>query len=303
MIGGAASHRKAGAAEDYDPHSAFEVGVDAEVPLGFSIGERTARAGIFTIAREFIGSPIQVLVLESGQLTETPRATDLNTVESIGEPKGEAEIRRRIEWHGAGSSSWSQQAQPYGVRCRVLGGSSHAWAGKVAAFDSTDFAKRDWIPYSGWPFTLESLTPFIDRAAVTLNLGPNCYDSEFWSLLGLKTPPAGPDPQLLRSFFWQIARSRLDSGDIMRFGPEFVTLDAPNVRVLVNATVTSIDTNAEGSAFDGLEVSTIDGVRSRVRAKAGCWRRAPSKIRACCSRRQRRIRADWAMRTIWSADS
>jgi choline dehydrogenase-like flavoprotein len=221
-----------------------------------------------TIAREFIGSPIQVLILESGQLTETPRATDLNTVESIGEPKGEAEIRRRIEWHGAGSSSWSQQAQPYGVRCRVLGGSSHAWAGKVAAFDSADFAKRDWIPYSGWPFTLESLTPFIDRAAVTLNLGPNCYDSEFWSLLGLKTPPAGPDPQLLRSFFWQIARSRLDSGDIMRFGPEFVTLDAPNVRVLVNATVTAIDTNAEGSAFDGLEVSTMDGVRSRVRAKA-----------------------------------
>jgi choline dehydrogenase-like flavoprotein len=221
-----------------------------------------------TIAREFFGSPIQVLILESGQLTETPRATDLNTVESIGEPKGEAEIRRRIEWHGSGSSSWSQQAQPYGVRCRVLGGSSHAWAGKVAAFDSADFAKRDWIPYSGWPFTLESLTPFIDRAAVTLNLGPNCYDSEFWSLLGLKTPPAGPDPQLLQSFFWQIARSRFNSRDIMRFGSEFVTLTAPNVRVLVNATVTSIDTNAEGSAFDGLEVSTIDGVRSRVRAKA-----------------------------------
>ena len=221
-----------------------------------------------TIAREFFGSPIQVLVLESGQLTETPRATDLNTVESIGEPKGEAEIRRRIEWHGSGSSSWSQEAQPYGVRCRVLGGSSHTWAGKVAAFDAADFAKRDWVPYSGWPFTPESLIPFLDRAAVTLNLGPNCYDSEFWTLLGLKTPPAGPDPALLRSFFWQIARSRLDSGDIMRFGPEFVALDAPNVRVLVNATVTSVDTNAEGSAFGGLEVSTIDGVRSRVRAKA-----------------------------------
>jgi hypothetical protein len=56
MIGGAASHRKARAAGgDYDPHSAFEVGVDAQVPLGFSIGERTPRVGIFTIAREFIG--------------------------------------------------------------------------------------------------------------------------------------------------------------------------------------------------------------------------------------------------------
>jgi choline dehydrogenase-like flavoprotein len=221
-----------------------------------------------TIAREFFGSSTEVLVLESGQLTETPRATDLNTVESIGEPKGEAQTRRRIEWHGSGSSSWSPESQPYGVRCRVLGGSSHAWAGKVAAFDVTDFSKRDWIPYSGWPITPESLTSFVDRAAVRLNLGPNCYDSEFWTLLGLKTPPVGPDSQHLQSFFWQIARSRLDSRDIMRFGPEFVSLEAPNVRVLVNATVTSIDTNEEGSAFESLEVSTIDGVRLRVRAKA-----------------------------------
>jgi choline dehydrogenase-like flavoprotein len=221
-----------------------------------------------TIAREFFGSSTQVLVLESGELTESPRATDLNTVESIGEPEGAAQIQRRIEWHGAGSSSWSQAAQPYGVRCRVLGGSSHAWAGKVAAFDVADFSKRDWIAHSGWPFTRESLDPFIDRAADRLNLGPNCYDSEFWKLLGLKTPPTGPNPQILQSFFWQIARSRLNSNDIMRFGPEFIACDAPNVRTLVNATVTSICTNEEGSAFESLEVSTIDGVRSRVRAKA-----------------------------------
>jgi choline dehydrogenase-like flavoprotein len=106
-----------------------------------------------TIAREFFGTSTRVLILESGQLTENPRATDLNTVESIGEPKGEAQVRRRIEWHGSGSSSWSNDSQGYGVRCRVLGGSSHAWAGKVAAFDSVDFAARDWISYSGWPFT------------------------------------------------------------------------------------------------------------------------------------------------------
>jgi choline dehydrogenase-like flavoprotein len=73
---------------------------------------------------------------------------------------------------------------------------------------------------------------------------------------------------LLKSFFWQFARSRIDMLDHMRFGPEFLPFDAPNVRVLLNATVTRIDTNEAGSAFDGLEVSTIDGVRSRVRAKA-----------------------------------
>jgi choline dehydrogenase-like flavoprotein len=54
----------------------------------------------------------------------------------------------------------------------------------------------------------------------------------------------------------------------MRFGREFVTVEAPNVRVLVNATVTRIDTNESGTAFTGLEVATIDGVRSTVRARA-----------------------------------
>ncbi len=56
IIGGAASHRKAQAdVRDYDQHSTFEVGVDGEVPLGFSIGQKAARAGLFTIARGFSG--------------------------------------------------------------------------------------------------------------------------------------------------------------------------------------------------------------------------------------------------------
>jgi choline dehydrogenase-like flavoprotein len=221
-----------------------------------------------TIAREFSHTSTRVLVLESGGLTETERATDLNTVESIGEPSSEAQIRRRVEWHGAGSSSWSHAAQGYGVRCRVLGGSSHAWAGKVAPFDNVDFMRREWIPYSGWPFELESISPYLDRAAEVLNLGPYCNDEKLWEVMGLKKPPNGPGPETLQSFFWQFSRSRVSSTDILRFGPEFLTLDAPNIRVLVNATVTSIHTNEQGSACDWLEVSTIDGMRCRVRAKA-----------------------------------
>ncbi len=76
------------------------------------------------------------------------------------------------------------------------------------------------------------------------------------------------DPNLFEFFFWQFARSRIDTMDLMRFWTEFVTFDAPNVRVLLNATVTRIDTNQSGSAFEKLEVSTIDGRRSLVRAKS-----------------------------------
>jgi choline dehydrogenase-like flavoprotein len=221
-----------------------------------------------TIAREFFGTATRVLILESGQLEEVPRFTNLNAVESIGEPKGAAQVLKRIEFHGASSGSWSNESQRFGVRCRVLGGSSHAWAGKSAAFDEVDFAARDWVSHSGWPFGLETLAPYLDRAAEVLNLGPNCYDDRLWELLGVPPPRPHLNPGLLKSFFWQFARSRIDTMDIMRFGPEFVTFDAPNVRVLLNATVTRIDTTEAGSAFESLEVSTIDGVRSRVRAKA-----------------------------------
>lgn len=217
-----------------------------------------------TIAREFFGTSTRVIVLESGLLEETPAFSALAEVESIGEPRTDEQKRRRISLHGGSSSTWSQETQPYGVRCRALGGSTHAWAGKSAAFDRIDFVKRSWVPYSGWPISRETLEPYFDRAARVLNLGPNFYDDSLWKLIGAKPELYDRD---LQSFFWQFARSRLDGLDIMRFGREFTTLKANNVRVLLNATVANIELSPDGNTFEGLEISTIDGVRSRVAAK------------------------------------
>jgi choline dehydrogenase-like flavoprotein len=220
------------------------------------------------IAREFFNHRAQVLVLESGRLEEEARIDALNAIESIGEPKTDAQIERRIALHGASTARWSHAAQPYGVRCRVLGGSSQAWAGKSAAFEGIDFERRAWVPHSGWPITLAELAPHIDRAAEQLNLGPNVYNDELWTLLGGPPPEPRLDPERLRPFFWQFARSRINPMDLMRFGPEFVRENAPNVRVLLNATVTGILTNATGTSFDGLEVACLEGARARVRGKA-----------------------------------
>lgn len=220
-----------------------------------------------TIAREFFGTSTRVLILESGLLEETPKHAALNEVESVGEPLTDAQKQKRIAFHGAQSPTWSHDLQPYGVRCRVLGGSTHAWAGKSAAFDEIDFAKRPWVPHSGWPIPRASLEPYLDRAAHALNLGPNCYDDGLWQLMGIKPPELRFDAAGFRSFFWQFARSRIDHLDVLRIGREFVTAKADNVRVLLNATVTQIGLTPDGGCFDGLEVSTIDGVRSKVRAR------------------------------------
>jgi len=221
-----------------------------------------------TVAREFFGTQTQILVLESGQLEEDPRFSSLDAVESVGEPKGSAQTEKRIAFHGTNSRSWSSKTQAFGVRCRVLGGASHAWAGKSAAFEDLDFTQRAWVPHSGWPIGSSTLAPYVDRAAEALNLGPNCYDDRLWELMGVTPPQPQFDATLLRSFFWQFARSRVDRLDLMRFGREFVLNEAANVRVLLNATVTRIDTNDQGTAFSSLEVSTIDGMRSQVHAKA-----------------------------------
>ena len=120
-------------------------------------------------------------------------------------------------------SSWSPDLQPYGVRCRALGGSTHAWAGKSAAFDSIDFDEAILDSSFRLADRRASLAPYLDRAADVLNLGPNCYDDGLWELIGRAPPEPRVDVEGLRSFFWQFARSRLDHLDIMRFGREFVT--------------------------------------------------------------------------------
>ena len=221
-----------------------------------------------TIAREFANTSTRVLILESGVLQEEARYAELNRVTSVGDPAGEAQRRKRAAFHGSSSPSWSNEVQPFGVRCRVLGGATEAWAGKSAAFDTIDFEARPWVPHSGWPFAKDILEPYLDRAAAALNLGPNCYDDRLWALMGKSPPQPSLDPAILRSFFWQFARSRIDAMDILRVGREFVTLKASNVRVLLNATVTGITTNDTGTSCSGLDVASIDGVRAKVRAKA-----------------------------------
>ena|SRR3984957_12521617 len=130
----------------------FEAGTAFEADLVIVGG---GPAGL-TIAREFFNSPTRVLVLESGLLDETADHAVLAELESVGEPHTEAQTHKRVAFHGPSSSIWSHAQQPYGVRCRALGGSSHAWAGKSAAFDPIDFATRPWVPNTGWPIEYET---------------------------------------------------------------------------------------------------------------------------------------------------
>jgi choline dehydrogenase-like flavoprotein len=245
--------------ERLDAHPISEI-IDADIVI---VGG--GKAGL-TIAQEFMGSTTRVLVLESGLETESAAHAELDHVVSDGQPIGEAAARFREAFHKANMPPFDQQMQPYGVRCRMLGGCSY-WGGKSATFDEMDFAERAWVPYSGWPVSRDALAPYFERAAKVLNLGPNCYDEKLWDLIGADPRRPTFDKSRLTSFFWQFARSRLNHTGIMNLADEFRGLTSDNIRTLTNATVVHVDTEGGSGRFTGLEVSTLEGRRSRVTAR------------------------------------
>lgn len=223
------------------------------------------KAGLM-LAREFMNSTTKILILESGLQVENVPHMELNRVESVDEPRGEAAVAFRGVFHGANMATYDAELQPYGIRCRMLGGCPY-WGGKSAIFDEIDFAKRDWVPFSGWPISRKSLDPYFKRAANILNLGPNLYGEDLWQVIGSKVKRPPIDRSKLHSFFWQFARSRLKYTEIMNLADEFMIGEGKNIRTLTNATVVHIDTDTTGRKFKGVEISTIGGVRSYVTGK------------------------------------
>jgi choline dehydrogenase-like flavoprotein len=218
-------------------------------------------AGI-SIARAFFGTNVRVLVIESGGPAEDLVHETLNAVDASDNMWTHAEAEKR-RWLHDRAKLWSHDVQRFGVRCRCVGGSSAAWAGKSATFDPIDFERRPWIPHSGWPITQRDLASYLDKAAAALNLGPNCYDERLWSMIGVPRPVANPDPSVLGSFFWQFALSQMD---FLRFGPEFLKEHADNVRLLVNATVTSI--RLDDRRFARVQVACLEGKRASIEGRA-----------------------------------
>ena len=126
--------------------------IDAEVcVIGGGVG------GI-TLALEFEKRGVGACLIESGGFAADEATRDLYRGESIGLPYLFAD----------------------GCRSRFLGGSSNCWGGWCRPLAEEDFVRREWVPYSGWPFAKSELTPYYERSHGILSLGPSRFDTEFW---------------------------------------------------------------------------------------------------------------------------
>jgi choline dehydrogenase-like flavoprotein len=193
-------------------------------------------AGI-TLARELIGAPFRVLLLESGGLRFERRPQRLYIGENVGLPN-----------YATAHS-----------RFRVFGGSTTRWPGQCRPFDAIDFEARDWVPYSGWPFGRAHLEPWYRRARAACNLSSDDFEPAAW-LDGAPALPLGDDlePVVFQfghpTDFAKAYRSELEA--------------AANVEILLNANVLEIEPDAGLRQARAVAVRTFAGSDFRVRARA-----------------------------------
>ena len=190
----------------------------------------------WVIAEELKESGLRILMLESGGHSPEAQTEALNEIEDLGTPL-------------------------FNGRTRVLGGTSRVWNGRCMPFDDIDFEKRPWVARSGWPFDAQAIAPFVDRASEYLGAGPY-YDGEQRRPLpeGLRPQPK-VDTSKLHSACWENP-PHLDFGNILTAGR------GRNLRVLVRATVTHVNTDPSGQHLEGVEVTDAEGRRLTVHARA-----------------------------------
>jgi choline dehydrogenase-like flavoprotein len=195
-------------------------------------------AGI-AIAREFLGTKVGVLLLESGGLSYEPASERLNAGTSVGLPyTGSTQGRRR-----------------------QFGGAANIWGAVCVELDRSDFRSRPWIPIDGWPLDASDLGPYHARARALFRVPAADRTAADWRSLGMET--AAFDPDLLRYSVVPTSPAT-DLGNTVI--DAFKT--APNIKVLLHATVTALRTNAAGTILDRVEIRSLGGGHATVKARA-----------------------------------
>ena len=147
------------------------------------------------------------------------------------------------------------------ARLRFFGGTTNVWGGRCARLEAIDFAQRDWVPLSGWPIALDEIERWYAAAASDLQLGPDAAGPDGWN--GDHAERLGVDPVSFVTRLWHF------DDVVERFAKPRAAdiVGAPDVRVLLHATVVRVQAAASAKAVTGLDLATLDGRRAQLRAK------------------------------------
>jgi choline dehydrogenase-like flavoprotein len=145
-------------------------------------------------------------------------------------------------------------------RLRYLGGSTNHWGGSTQRFGPLDFARRDWMPHSGWPITRADLDPFYDRAHAYLELPPPDQPADAI----LRQTDLKPFPLIGEKVRYHIGLGSPPTrfGEVYRPALEA----AADIDVYLNANITEIAAAADGQSIKELQCAVLHGDRFTARA-------------------------------------
>jgi choline dehydrogenase-like flavoprotein len=130
-------------------------------------------------------------------------------------------------------------------------------------FDAIDFERRDWVPASGWPISLDDLLPFYPEANRLAEAGRFAYLDK--DALGPQVPPMfrGFDSDVVRTD--GLERFSCPTNFGQRYARRLRV--ARDVRVLLGANCTGLELASQGRALRSVEVTTLGGKRFAIDAR------------------------------------
>jgi len=199
-------------------------------------------AGI-SIAREFVGSRLNVCLIESGAYELDAETQALHEVRNVGYPT----------------------RQNFMARARYFGGTSNLWAGRSMRLDPIDFEPRDWVPNSGWSIAFTDVATYYARAESVLELPDT---DRLQDRVAVFLSGAGADAGLFRD---SELRPKLVTWGRrpLRFKKAYLKQleQSTNVRIYLNANATEIVTSESGDRVEYVAAATLSGNELRIEAR------------------------------------
>lgn len=210
------------------------------------VGSGPAALGV---VHELLPQGISLCVIEAGDFDVRPENADYLRGRVIGDrPHPYALTNTRQLLFGGMSKEWV---------CHLPDGRMGV---RHAVYSPIDFEKRDWIPYSGWPLGFEELLPYYERASAICQIGPVKYSGCDWADESAPCLPLKGNRVETTMFqfgpsaaFYQTYRDELEK--------------AANATLCVNAHVTELFANPEGTAVTHLRAASAPGREIEVRAR------------------------------------
>ena len=195
-------------------------------------------AGV-ALARDMMNAGHDVCLLEGGGMDYEEQTQSLFSGKNIG-----------MEYYDLDHS-----------RLRFFGGTTNIWGGRNVPLDAIDFEKRDWVPHSGWPITLDDLQDYYHRAHASLGLGEFDYEAGIWDKLNLS--PIDFDPEEITTRFWRF------DGLVERFNSKRNDdlINADNVNIVLHANAVALQATENATAVNRLDAASFSGTKLQVKAR------------------------------------